>query len=188
MKLGSLKGGPDGRLVVVSRDLSQVADAGHIAPTLQGVLEDWDRLAPPLEALYADLNAGRVADARAFRAEDMAAPLPRAWQWLDGSVFKAHADLATKAFGLASTWNDTPLMYQGMSHQFLGPTDEVAFPDAADGVDFEGEFGIITDAVPMGVSKAQARSHIRLLIQLNDWSLRVIGRDEMARGFGWVRA
>lgn len=188
MKLGSLKGGPDGRLAVVARDLSAVAPAGHVAPTLQAALEDWDACAPALEALYAELNAGRCADARPFRADDMAAPLPRAWQWLDGSVFKAHADLATRAFGLASTWNETPLMYQGMSHRFLGPTDDVPFPDAADGVDFEGEFGIVTGAAPMGVSRAEARGHIRLLIQLNDWSLRAIGREEMARGFGWVRA
>lgn len=187
MKLATLRtGSPDGRLMVVSRDLSLMAPAG--VATLQALLDDWEALSPGLEAIYARLNGGEMSDAVAFDAGALAAPLPRAWQWLDGSVFKAHADLATKAFGLASTWNETPLMYQGMSHEFLGPAEDVPFPDPADGIDFEGEFGVITDAVPMGVSKEAARGHIRLLVQINDWSLRVIGREEMARGFGWVRA
>ncbi len=188
MKLATLRAdGPDGRLVVVSRDGSAMVSAEAIAPTLQAALDRWTDTAPRLEALSREMNAGALAQARPFRPEDVLAPLPRAWQWLDGSAFKAHSDLATRAYQLANTWNERPLMYQGMSHQFLSPTEDVGFPSAADGIDFEGEFGVITDQVPMGADAAAARGHIRLIVQINDWSLRTIAREEMNRGFGWVR-
>jgi fumarylacetoacetate (FAA) hydrolase len=188
MKLATLKSSnPDGDLVVVSRDGATMVSAAFIAPTLQAALDHWSDIAPRLDALSRQLNAGGVEDARPFQPEDAAAPLPRAWQWLDGSAFKAHSDLATRAYQLANTWHEHPLMYQGMSHQFLAPTEDAVFPDAADGIDFEGEFGVITDQVPMGADKAAARAHIRLVVQINDWSLRAIGREEMSRGFGWVR-
>jgi fumarylacetoacetate (FAA) hydrolase len=150
-------------------------------------LDNWADVAPRLDVLFQDLNGGALNDAAPFLLEDAAAPLPRAWQWLDGSAFKAHSDLATRAYKLPNTWHEQPLMYQGMSHQFLSPTEDVVFPDAVDGIDFEGEFGVITDQVPMGATKAEARAHIRLVVQINDWSLRAIGREEMSRGFGWVR-
>jgi fumarylacetoacetate (FAA) hydrolase len=138
--------------------------------------------------LYNVLSRGEAPGAFPFEAASAAAPLPRAWQWLDGSAFKAHSDLATRAYQIANSWGERPLMYQGMSHEFLPGSDDVAFPTEEDGIDFEGEFGVITDAVPAGVSPSAAREHIKLLVQINDWSLRVIGRDEMNRGFGWIRA
>jgi fumarylacetoacetate (FAA) hydrolase len=188
VKLATLKtASPDGRLVVVSRDGSTMVSAVTIAPTLQAALDAWKDIAPQLEQLSQRLNEGGMAEAQPFRLEDAAAPLPRAWQWLDGSAFKAHSDLATRAYQLANTWHERPLMYQGMSHSFLSPTEDVLCRDEIDGIDFEGEFGVITDQVPMGVDKATAQGHIRLIVQINDWSLRAIGREEMSRGFGWVR-
>jgi fumarylacetoacetate (FAA) hydrolase len=188
MKLATVKGkGPDGLLVVVSRDLKLMAPADHIAPTLQAALDDWSSVEPRLADLYKALNAGRAAAAKAFRPQDALAPLPRAWQWLDGSAFEAHASLATRAYQLANTWGPTPLMYQGMSHQFLSPTEDAPFPTESDGIDFEGEFGVITDAVPMGCTAEDALGRIRLVVQINDWSLRALGREEMKTGFGWIR-
>lgn len=189
MKLATLRNGtPDGQLVLVSSDLGHALAVPDVAPTLQALLDDWGRKAPLLQGRSEELNAGRARSAIELRADAAMAPLPRAYQWLDGSAFKTHVDLSTRAFQLGNVWGERPLMYQGMSHRFLGPGDDVPFPDLADGVDFEGEFAVITDAVPAGVTPASARTHIRLVMQLNDWSLRVIGRDEMNRGFGWVRA
>lgn len=186
MKLATLQDNTrDGRLHVVSRDHSRCAPA-QAALTLQAALEDWDGVAPALEAQYAALNAGggeRFDPARAL------APLPRAWQWLDGSAYDSHGALMQKVFGLAPV--DTggkPLMYQGMSHLFIAPGADVPLPSTDDGIDFEGEFGILTDAVPMGTKPAEARRHIRLLVQINDWSLRRIAPVEMKTGFGWIRA
>jgi fumarylacetoacetate (FAA) hydrolase len=189
LKLASLKcDRPDGRLIIVSRDLSSAVLANGIAETLQIALERWDVVSHTLQGLYEALNRGEVPAAFPFQASQSAAPLPRAWQWLDGSAFKAHIDLAVKAYQIANSWGERPLMYQGMSHEFLSCSEDVSFPTEEDGIDFEGEFGVITDAVPAGISAADAAKHIRLLVQINDWSLRVIGRDEMNRGFGWVRA
>lgn len=188
MKFATLDDGtPDGRIVVVARDLSRAAPAPGVAGTLQAALDGWEAAEPRLRALTAAVEDGSAPGLAAFDAGAARAPLPRAWQWLDGSVFKAHSDLSMRAYGAADTWSDVPLMYQGLSHRFLGAREPVAFPTEDDGIDFEGEFGVITDAVPMGVSAAQARSHIRLLVQINDWSLRRLGREEMARGFGWIR-
>jgi fumarylacetoacetate (FAA) hydrolase len=187
VKLATLNNGaPDGKLIIVSRDLTWVLAAEGVAPTLQAALENWNAVAPRLEALYRQLNEHAAPGAFPYDPAAMCAPLPRAWQWLDGSAYKAHLDLATKAFNVPNPWYERPLMYQGMSHQFLSPTEVAAFPSEEDWIDFEGEYGVITDAVPYGVSVAAARDHIKLLVQINDWSLRVQGRDEMKRGYGWI--
>ena len=188
MKLASLNEGRDGRLVVVSRDLAWAADASAIAPTLQAALDDWALRAPELQALFEALQAGTCAAAFPLVVEDLAAPLPRAWQWLDGSAFENHGALMQKAFNLPPIETDKPLMYQGMSHQFLSATEEVRGLRPEDGVDFEGEFGIITDAVPMGITPQAALSHIRLCVLINDWSLRTLAPVEMKTGFGWIQA
>lgn len=186
MKLATVaNGAPDGALVVLSKDATRYLVAGEIAKTMQAALDDWDLCKPRLELLSQEL-----ADGAGLPAEDVrfAAPLPRAWQWLDGSAFASHGQLMQRAYGLPPIETDAPLMYQGMSHQFLGPRDDVALPSEADGIDFEGEFAVITDWVPMGVTPTAARSHIRLIVQINDWSLRAIAPIEMKTGFGWVQA
>jgi fumarylacetoacetate (FAA) hydrolase len=189
MKLATLPNDTtDGALIVVSRDLSRAVSANTISPSLRAAIEDWASASKPLKALSDDLNAGRSKEAFAFAPGMARAPLPRAWQWLDGSVFEIHLELATKAWGLPNPSHERPLMYQGMSHKFLSGSDEVPFPSEEDNIDFEGEFGIITDFVPAGTTAAEAKSHIILLTQLNDWSLRVPGRAEMSRGYGWVWA
>lgn len=186
MKLATERtGGVDGRLLVVSRDLTRAAVAR--VPTLQTALDDWVAAEPQLEALYQRLNEDEEAGL-AFRPGAMAAPLPRAWQWLDGSAYSNHGALMQRAFNLPPIETDRPLMYQGMSHRFLSGTDDVPFPSEADGIDFEGELGIITDTVPMGVSAEEALGHIRLAILINDWSLRTIAPIEMKTGFGWIQA
>lgn len=186
MKLATLaEGGPDGVLVVVSADGMRVLRATGIAATLQAALENWPGAEPQLRALAARLDEGAgetIAPAR------FAAPLPRAWQWLDGSAFLSHGALMEKAFNIAPIETDKPLMYQGMSHQFLAPTADVPLPDEAHGIDFEGEFGVITGAVPMGISPEAALDRIRLIVQINDWSLRALAPGEMKTGFGWVHA
>jgi len=186
MKLATLQDGtPDGALVVVSADTGRYLAAGETAATLQAALEQWPAVAPRLAAL-ADRLAG--GDGQTTAAARFAAPLPRAWQWLDGSAFASHGALMQQAFALPPIETDLPLMYQGMSHQFLGPRDDVPLPSEADGIDFEGEFAIVTDAVPMGISAADALGHVRLVVQLNDWSLRTIAPVEMKTGFGWIQA
>lgn len=189
MKLATLPNDKeDGTLVVVSRDLRRAVTAKTISPSLLAAIEDWASVSRPLKALSDELNAGHLKGDFAFEPKIARAPLPRTWQWLDGSVFETHLELATKAYGLPNPSYEHPLMYQGMSHRFLSGLDDVPFPTEQDGIDFEGEFGIITDFVRSGTTAAEAKSHIILLTQLNDWSLRVPGRDEMARGYGWVWA
>ncbi|HWJ36037.1 MAG TPA: fumarylacetoacetate hydrolase family protein [Steroidobacteraceae bacterium] len=189
MKLASVRNGlPDGGLVVVSRDLSMTVPAADIAPNLQAAIDRWDEVSPALYALYDRLNAGRAEGATVFHPDAMAAPLPRAWQWLDGSAFPSHGKLMQKAFNLPPIVTDLPLMYQGMSHQFLGPTQDVPFVTEQDDIDFEGEFGVITDAVSMGTTAARALGRVRLAVQINDWSLRAIAPIEMKTGFGWIQA
>jgi fumarylacetoacetate (FAA) hydrolase len=177
MRLATVKNGtPDGKLVIVSPDGS----AGAAAPvgTLQAALENWDAVAPKLAAL-------NVFDQS---LEDITAPLPRAWQWLDGSVFASHGALMDKTLGVEKPPVDFPLMYQGVSDKFYGPTDDVVMAGEDYSIDFEGEFGIITDFVPMGTTAADAMNHIKLIVQINDWSLRALAGPEMKTGFGWVRA
>jgi fumarylacetoacetate (FAA) hydrolase len=155
---------------------------------MQEALDQWDQVAPKLEEMYLRLSAGALNDAIPFQAEHMAAPLPRAWQWLDGSAFPTHGMLMQRAFNLPPIETKLPLMYQGMSHQFFGSTEDVPFPRESDDIDFEGEFGVITGAVPMSCSPAAALNQVRLIVQINDWSLRAIAPIEMKTGFGWIQA
>ena len=186
---GNSNGHPDGQLVVLSSDGTRCAPAGDLAPTLQVAMENWTRVEPALRQLQHDLDAGRAAGARPFVASQALAPLPRAWQWLDGSAFQAHGDLMATVFNTGKHgYEDRPLMYQGLSDRFLPATADVPLPGDGDGIDFEGEFGVIVDAVPMGVTAEQAREHIRLIVQINDWSLRRIAPIEMKTGFGWIQA
>lgn len=168
----------DGRLVLVSPDGATCAPAP--VATLQQAMEDWDAVAPALAAI------DRFAEA--FDPAQLLAPLPRAWQWLDGSAFQSHGDLMDAVLGITKPKTDLPLMYQGMSDRFLAPLSDARFPSEELGIDFEGEFGVIVDAVPMGTSAADAMAHIRLVVQINDWSLRTLAGPEMKTGFGWVGA
>jgi fumarylacetoacetate (FAA) hydrolase len=179
MRLATLKdGSPDGRLVCVSPDGARCAPAP--VTTLQAALEGWSRWAPALAAVNAFPDA--------LPTDRLAAPLPRAWQWLDGSAFPSHGTLMSKVFKKEEDSRDRPLMYQGMSDRFFGPRDDIPVPDESLGIDFEGEFGVITDAVPMGTSAAEAMQYIRLIVQINDWSLRTLAPIEMKTGFGWIQA
>lgn len=176
---------PDGKLVVVSPDGQRWLPAPAPYTTLQSALERWSTAEPVLCALAQALSAG---DGQDVASVHFAAPLPRAWQWLDGSAYRSHGALMEELFKTPPPPLDVPLMYQGLSHQFLGARDDVPLPTEEDGIDFEGEFGVITDFVPMGISAQDALSHIRLVVQINDWSLRVLAAPEMKTGFGWVRA
>lgn len=195
MKLATLRSEhPDGRLCVVSRDLQTMADASAIAPTMIHALAHWDTAAPALQAIYAALNGngngnGTVA-ARPFNPADCAAPLPRAPQWLDASAFLNHGRLMERAFNTPPIpdFDTVPVMYQGASDDFLGPQADVHLPSEADGIDFEGEFGVITGPVAMGATPAQALAAVRLLVQINDWSLRALGAQEVRTGFGFLQA
>ncbi|MFT4053583.1 MAG: fumarylacetoacetate hydrolase family protein [Novosphingobium sp.] len=184
MRVATLANGtPDGQLVVVSDDGERLL-AGDI-PNLLAAITDWGSAEPVLHALAGCVNAGQ---GEAFDPALLRAPLPRSWQWLDGSAFNSHGELMQIAFDLPPIDTDRPLMYQGMSDRFHGPNDPVPFPSEGDGIDFEGEFGVIVDAVPMGVTPVQALRHIKLVVQINDWSLRTIAPVEMKTGFGWVQA
>lgn len=191
MKLATLKSSSkDGRLVVVSKDLRQAVDASAVAPNLLAAIENWSAASPKLRELYAQLNSGKCAGAFEFEATEAAAPLPRSPQWCDGSAFLNHARLMEKAFNMPPIPDveTVPLMYQGGSDDFIGPRDDVPLPDEAHGIDFEGEFGVILDEVPLGCSAEQARSRIILLTQINDVSLRSFGPREMRTGFGFFQA
>jgi 2-keto-4-pentenoate hydratase/2-oxohepta-3-ene-1,7-dioic acid hydratase in catechol pathway len=182
-------GSPDGALALVSRDLRNAVSAARIAPTLQTALENWTSVEPQFRALDEALGAGLADGVQPFIPANALAPLPRAWQWLDGSAFQSHGDLMATVFGLEKhDYESRPLMYQGMSDRFLAPTEDARFPDEADGIDFEGEFGVIVDQTPLGTAPADARDHIKLIVLLNDWSLRAIAPLEMKTGFGWVQA
>jgi len=188
MKLATARdGSADGRLMMVSRDLKSMASAAQIAGTMQSALEHWDSVLPRLQELYEQLNAGAIASTE-YMPQALLAPLPRAWQWLDASAFPSHGELMQRAFELPPIPSNPPLMYQGLSHQFLAPTEDVPFSSQADGIDFEGEFGVITAPVAMGTPSAQAAPSIRLAVQVNDWSLRTIAPIEMKTGFGWIQA
>jgi fumarylacetoacetate (FAA) hydrolase len=189
MKLASLKGGRDGRLVVVSDDLAYFAYAGHIATTLQDALDNWDLLAPKLELLAVDLAHGVIPRER-FHERDAAAPLPRAYQWADGSAYVNHVALVRQARGAEmpdTFWHD-PLMYQGGSDGFLGARDAIPLGDEAWGCDMEAEVVVVTGDVPMGVSAEDARAAIRLVGLTNDVSLRGLIPDELAKGFGFFHS
>ena len=178
-------GTPDGELVVVSADGARCVSPGKPCPNLLAAIESWRDTERVLRASSERLEQGEgeSLDAAALRA-----PLPRSWQWLDGSAFQTHADLMQVAFGHEPLPTDKPLMYQGLSDRFYGPFDDVAFRSDSDGIDFEGEFAVIVDNVPMGTSAADAFGHIKLLVQINDWSLRALAVPEMNTGFGWIQA
>ncbi|MGB9368114.1 MAG: fumarylacetoacetate hydrolase family protein [Xanthobacteraceae bacterium] len=187
MKLASLKSGRDGRLVVVSRDLTRCADASAVAPTLQAALDGWDAVAPKLKGIVDALEDGRIAHTP-FDQAQCAAPLPRAHGWADGSAYVNHVALVRQARGAdlpASFWTD-PLMYRGASDGFLGCRDPIS-GDAAWGIDLEGEVGVIAGDVPMGASAAAASDAIRLIVILNDVSFRNLIPGELAKGFGFLQ-
>ncbi|MEX0297488.1 MAG: fumarylacetoacetate hydrolase family protein [Kordiimonas sp.] len=190
MKLASLKHGRDGKLVVVSRDLSRMIEATDIAPTLQAAIDDWNNVLPRLRALYESLNSG-AAKGTEFKEEDCASPLPRAFQWADGSAYVNHVELVRKARNAEmpeTFWTD-PLMYQGGSDTFLGPREDITFPTTDGwGVDFEAEIAVITDDVPLGVGHDKAADHIKLLMLVNDVSLRGLIPGELAKGFGFFQS
>ncbi|MBZ6379331.1 2-keto-4-pentenoate hydratase [Pacificimonas flava] len=189
MKLASLKGGRDGRLVVVSRDLAWYADAAHIAPTLQAAIDDWAVMRPRLESLAEELEHEAIPRER-FHEHDAAAPLPRAYQWADGSAYVNHVELVRRARGAElpdSFWTD-PLMYQGGSDGFLGPRDPIPLGDPAWGCDMEAEIVVVTDDVPQGVTPEQALDHIILIGLTNDISLRNLIPGELGKGFGFVQS
>jgi fumarylacetoacetate (FAA) hydrolase len=189
MKLASLAGGRDGRLAVVSRDLSRAAPALGIASTMQAALDDWARKKPALEALARELEAGRAKGAPFDPAEALS-PLPRSHHWVDGSAYVNHVELVRKARGATmpeSFWTD-PLVYQGGSDDFLPPTADAPFASEDWGIDLEGEVAVVTDDVPMGTGAAAARSHIQLVMLANDWSLRNLVPAELAKGFGFYQS
>jgi fumarylacetoacetate (FAA) hydrolase len=191
MKLATLKNGSrDGRLVLVSRDLSLALDVGHIAATLQLAIENWWSVEPEMQVLYRELNSGRAEGTFAFDLAAAMAPLPRAYQWCDASSFLNHGELMQKAFHLESIADveTIPLMYQGAGDDFLGGRDDIALPSEDQGIDFEGEFAVLLDEVPLGCSAAQAISHIKLILQVNDVSLRTLAPREMKTGFGFLQA
>jgi fumarylacetoacetate (FAA) hydrolase len=191
MKLATLKDGSrDGRLVVVSRDLRHATDATAIAPSLIHALEHWSEVQPALQALADGLEAGTAPGRVAFDARQACAPLPRAPQWLDASAFLNHGRLMERAFNTPPIplFDTVPVMYQGASDDFLGPHDDSPLPDEAHGIDFEGEFGVVVGEVPMGASPAEALACVRLVVQINDWSLRALGPHEMKTGFGFLQA
>lgn len=192
MKLASLKSDKsrDGELCVVNKSLTTAARAVHIAPTLQYALDHWEAVEPELQSLYLQLNDKVAEHSFPFDPEHCSSPLPRAFQWADGSAYVNHVELVRKARGVElpeDFWHN-PLMYQGGSDTFLGPRDPILVIDEAYGIDFESEIAIITDDVPMGIDKKDASSHIKLFMLVNDVSLRNLIPNELAKGFGFFQS
>jgi fumarylacetoacetate (FAA) hydrolase len=191
MKLASLQTEhPDGKLVIVSHDNSVYLDVSDIAPTMQTALDNWSMCADSLNTKYHRLNDGLEKSSGNFNGQATFAPMPRTWQWLDGSLFLNHGHLMQQAFHLdpIADADKFPLVYQGAGDSFLGAKDDIVVADLKHGVDFEGEFGVIVDAIPMGSSADYALSKIRLIVLLNDISYRALGPREMKTGFGFVQA
>jgi fumarylacetoacetate (FAA) hydrolase len=192
MKLATLRTDTrDGELIVVSRDLARAVAVAEIAKTMQAALDDWAHVAPELQRVSDAINdEARSIDAFRFDPSQAAAPLPRAYHWVDGSAYVNHVELVRKARGAEmpeSFWID-PLVYQGGSDDFLGPCDDVLVPNEEYGIDLEGEVAIVTDDVPMGASHERAAEHIKLLMLVNDWSLRNLIPGELAKGFGFYQS
>lgn len=190
MKLATLKDGTrDGQLVVVSKDLTRYCAATNIAPTMQAALDNWDNTAPQLEALYRDVEH-RAVPCERFHEREAHSPLPRAYQWADGSAYINHVELVRKARAseVPKSFYSDPLMYQGGSDKFLDPRGAIPLGDPAWGCDMEGEIAVITDDVPMGVSSDDAAGHIKLLMLVNDVSLRGLIPGELAKGFGFFQS
>ena len=191
MKLATLKDGTrDGTLIVVARDLRHAHKADHVAPTLQAALDDWSYCAPQLGELYRELNEKPAGRAFELELAQLAAPLPRAYQFADASSFLIHAELIRKSRKqeLPSWWKSEPLMYQGCSDPFLGPREDIVVASEEFGIDLEAEIGVITGDVPMGVERDKAGEHILLLVLLNDVSLRNLVRAELEKGFGFFQS
>jgi fumarylacetoacetate (FAA) hydrolase len=191
MKLATYRDGSrDGQLVVVSRDLQSAHYATGIAARLQQVLDDWNFVAPQLQDLYETLNGGKARHAFPFDAAQCLAPLPRAYQWADGSAYINHVELvrAARNAEVPKTYYEDPLMYQGGSDDFLGPCDEAKFGSEEWGIDFEAEVAVVTGDVPMGATPDQALDGVRLLMLANDWSLRKLIPAELAKGFGFFQS
>nr|WP_269570363.1 fumarylacetoacetate hydrolase family protein [Legionella tunisiensis] len=189
MKLASLRTANcrDGELCVVNQALTLATKVGHIAKTLQSAIERWQEVEKPLQEIYQELNEGQTHSAFSFNPDDFASPLPRAYQWADGSAYVNHVELVRKARGAelpADFWTN-PLIYQGGSDCFLDPTGPILVADEAYGVDFEAEVAVITDDVPMGIDSQQAAKHIKLLMLVNDVSLRNLIPGELNKGFGF---
>ena len=189
MKLSSRAAdGPDGRLLVVSRDLSHAVEA-NAAATLLHAVETWSAVEPKLRAQYDSLNNGTEPGAFVLDTTTLAAVLPRSHQFLDASAFLAHNNILADAWGyMRRTEADPPLIYQGLSNRFYPAHGEVPFRSEADDIDFEAEFGVILDETPLGISPAEALQHVRLVLIINDWSLRAFGPTEMKGGFGFLQA
>lgn len=175
----------DGELVVVSANGSRCLAAGPHLPSLVAAMDDWATATAHLEGMAQRLEQG---EGDALDPALLMAPMPRSWQWLDGSAFQTHADLMQVAFDTEPLNPERPLMYQGLSDRFIGPCEDAGFASEEGGIDFEGEFGVIVDAVPMGISPENAMKHIRLVVQINDWSLRAYAVPEMKTGFGFILA
>ena len=191
MKLATYREGGtrDGTLVLVDRDLKQALKVPDIAPTLQNALDNWHQVENKLRTAYDDLMSGKTEGTFPFNPREMASPLPRTYQWADGSAYVNHVELVRQSRGAEmpeSFWTD-PLMYQGGSDAFLGPHDDIPLPDEKHGIDFEGEVAVITDDVPMGVSAKDAGQHIKLVMLVNDVSLRYLAMNELAKGFGFFQ-
>src|ERR1700716_4160189 len=190
MKLATLKDGSrDGTLALVRRDLARAIAVPEIAPTLQAALDEWNVVAPHLEKLYVQLNEGKTTGAAAFDPRQAHSPLPRAYQWADGSAYVNHVELVRRSRGAtmpAEFWTD-PLMYQGGSDGFLAPMDDIVFADESWGIDFEAEVAVITGDVPMGATPPVAESQVRLLMLVNDVSLRNLIPAELSKGFGFFQ-
>ena len=191
MKLATLRNGfRDGQLLVVSRDLARAVAVPHIASSLQAALDDWARMLPRLEQAALDLEDDRAPGSFPFQATQVLAPLPRAHHWVDGSAYVNHVELVRKARGAEmppSFWTD-PLVYQGGSDDFLPPTADVPVPSEEFGIDLEAEVAVVTDDVPMGTTAADARRHVKLVMLVNDWSLRNLIPAELGKGFGFYQS
>jgi fumarylacetoacetate (FAA) hydrolase len=188
LKVASLKtGGRDGTLVVVSRDLTRALRVTEVVPTLQAALDKWDTVSPELKSIYRLLNKDEIQDAFPLDLSQLASPLPRAYQWADGSAYLNHVELVRKVRGaeLPENLRKDPLIYQGGSDGFLGPSDPIPVACEEWGIDFEAEVAVITDDVPMGVNPEEAIEHIKLVMLVNDVSLRNLIPSELAKGFGY---
>ena len=191
MKLASLKNGRrDGALAVVDRKLATCVRVPEIAPTLQQAIENWSTVAPKLKVVYDQLIAGKAANAETFSPERAESPLPRAFQFLDGSVYLSHMRKARKARGaeMPANFETEPLMYQAVSDGFIGPRDNMPLPTDELGIDMEAEVAVVVDDVPMGVTADQAGQHIKLVMLLNDYTLRTLTKTELPKGFGFMQA
>lgn len=191
MKFATLRNATlDGALALISCDGRQALPVPGIATSLLDAVQRWETVQAPLQALYTALNAGEAQGAIAFDPQACAAPLPRSPQWLDASAFLNHGRLMEEAFNTPPIphFDTIPVMYQGASDDFLGPHEDVSLPSEADGIDFEGEFGVVVGPVAMGATPEQAQAAVRLVLQINDWSLRALGPHEMQTGFGFLQA